>query len=516
MNLRIMAGLALLTLAAFFSLPFHEFINYDTPDYIHWNPNVRTGLSLENIQWAFTSVHMSNWHPITWISHMLDVSLFGLDPTGHHVTNLLLHTINVVLLFQILRIMTGALWSAAFVAAVFAIHPAHVESVAWVAERKDLLSTLFLLLTLYGYYRYTKAPSTGRYVLVALLFALGLMSKPMLVTLPFVLLLFDYWPLGRMTDTEELPPGFRRIGVLLYEKLPLLLLSVISAVITFRAQQDSGAMDAGSTLALVERISNAIVAYGYYLKTALIPAELALFYPHPGSWPPLLVWTNLAMLVVISAVSIIWIRRFPWLFVGWAFFLGTLVPVIGLVQVGNQAYADRYTYVPYIGFFIALTFGVREVFIRRAVKQTLLRYGAVSLLVVYSIVSVQYLGHWQNSITIWTHTLLVTDDNYPVLMGLEPGTPDRSIKWLGLVKPYYLLGRALADAGSHAKAVVHFDEALWVKPDMVHAHYHKGNSLLAMGKRDKALAAFRKVKELDPDNPAAPEIIQRIRQEQTP
>ncbi|MEX2488253.1 MAG: tetratricopeptide repeat protein [Pseudomonadales bacterium] len=506
MHVRITAGLAALTAIIFGSLIHHDFINYDTLDYIHLNEHVSSGLSLTNIQWALTSFHVSNWHPLTWISHMLDVSLFGLNPAGHLGVNLFLHTVNVVLLFQILRLMTGELWAAAFIAALFAIHPAHVESVAWVAERKDVLSTSFLLLTLFAWRHYTQVPTLARYTLVVVLLALGLMAKPMLVTLPFVLLLFDYWPLGRMT-------GFDRFRVLVYEKLPLLALSLISAIITFRAQQTGGAMDGGAALDLAERLGNAVVAYGHYLKTALIPANLALLYPHPGRWAQPLIWTNLALLTAISAAAVVWIRRFPWFFVGWAFFLGTLVPVIGIVQVGAQAYADRYTYVPYIGLFVALTFAIREIWIHFTPRATLLRYAAVCLIAVYSIATVQYLGHWQNSITIWTHTLMATDRNYPIVMGLEDGSPERSGQARGLFRAWYMLGRALADSGYHDQALIHFNEALSLDPDAPNAHYFKGFSLLAMDRPREAMMAFDKVMELDPDNRVATRQIKIIRRE---
>lgn len=511
---KISAGLALLTLIVFFSVVTHDFINYDTQAYLHNNPNVRTGLSFANVQWAFTSFQISNWHPVTWLSHMLDVSLFGLNPAGHHATNLLFHTINVVLLFQILFIMTGERWPAVFIAAIFAVHPAHVESVAWVAERKDVLSTFFLLLTIYAYRHYTIEPSRWRYGLVVLLFALGLMAKPMLVTLPFVLLLLDYWPLGRLADTgSNQKPVLRRAGMLVYEKLPLLLLSLGSAILTFYAQQSGGAMDHGAKINLLDRIGNAIVAYGHYIKTAVVPAELALYYPHPGTWPPTIIWANLGLLGVISTASIIWIRRYPWFFTGWAFFLGTLVPVIGIVQVGDQAYADRYTYVPYIGLFIALIFGVREIYVRYGISKTILNCGAVSLLILYSIVSIQYLGHWQNSITIWTRTLMVTDEDYPVIVGLEEGTVDRSRRPPLLFKPYYLLGRAYFEARLHSSALVHLDEAILLSPDLAKPRYFKGHTLLAMGKNQEALEAFDAAMERNPDNLALKQQLREIRQD---
>lgn len=510
MHFKTAAGLALLTFIVFFSVVSHDFINYDTRVYIHTNAHVNSGLSWENVKWAFTNYHVSNWHPITWLSHMLDVSFFGLEPGGHHAINLLFHIINVLLLFQLLYIMTGERWPAAFIAAMFAIHPAHVESVAWVAERKDMLSTFFMLLTLFAYRRYTLAPSIWRYALVTLLFALGLMAKPMLVTLPFVLLLFDYWPLGRFS--ADLQSLHRRAAALVYEKLPLLFLAMISAIITVYGQREGGAMDAGVQLDLLDRVGNAVVAYGHYARSALVPAGLSLYYPHPGLWPTMTILTNLSILAVISTASVIWIRRFPWFFTGWAFFLGTLVPVIGIVQVGDQAYADRYTYIPFIGLFIALTFGIREIITRYDINKKILQYGAISLLILYSIVSIQYISHWKNSITLWTHVLLVTDEDYPVIIGAEQGTVDRSDRSLLLFKAYYSLGTAYFEAEQYAMALVHLNEAIALHPRSAKAHYIKAHSLFAMGRRDKAMESFEEARKLDPDSESLDAEIRNIRQ----
>ncbi|MDZ7684183.1 MAG: hypothetical protein U5O39_03580 [Gammaproteobacteria bacterium] len=368
-------GLVVLTGLVFHPILFHDFINFDTPSYIHENPNVRTGLTLDrNIVWALTAFHISNWHPLTWISHMIDVTIFGLNPAGHLGVNLLLHVLNTCLLYTFFTLTTRDHWAAAFIAVLFAIHPMHVESVAWVAERKDVLSTAFFLTTILLWRAWTLRPQWHRYLLVCTAFVLGVLSKPMVVTLPFVLLLLDYWPLGRFDGHDRLPQWIMRLLVLTREKIPLLAITAGSVAITFIAQRSGGAMEAGTVTELHgQRFSNALTAYIIYLGKALVPSELALFYPHPASRPLLAVAAAFGVLLAISLLAIVYVRRVPWFFVGWSIFLGTLVPVIGIVQVGGQAYADRYTYIPYIGLFMALVFGGRALFRRIDVNPAILR-----------------------------------------------------------------------------------------------------------------------------------------------
>ena len=348
----------------------HEFVNYDDDDYVYENPQVARGFTAPGIVWAFTHFHSGNWHPLTWLSHMVDCQLYGLDhPGGHHLTNVLLHAASCLVLFVVLRQMTGDLWPSAFVASLFAIHPLHVESVAWVAERKDVLSGLFFMLTLAAYVSYARRPfSLLRYLLTTALFALGLMAKPMLVTLPFVLLLLDYWPLGRIGATSQpvsresrLPqqssPALRRV---LLEKLPWLAMAAASCAATFLAQGTSVVVV--QRLPLLTRIDNALVSYAAYLGQFFYPAGLAALYPHPQSSLP--IWKIVAAVLLLLGVSLAALacrRKCPYLLVGWLWYLGMLVPVIGLVQVGSQAMADRYTYLTQIGLYIALAWGSERV-----------------------------------------------------------------------------------------------------------------------------------------------------------
>src|SRR5437016_4350937 len=347
----------------------HQFVTYDDPQYVYANPDVSAGISLPRISWAFAHTIAGNWHPLTTISHMLDCQLYGLDPAGHHFTNVLFHTIAVVLLFLVLQQMTGSLWRSTFVAALFAIHPLHVESVAWVSERKDVLSAVFFMLIVGAYVRYVRAPSRTTYFLVLLLFALGLMSKPMLVTVPFVLLLLDYWPLGRIT-----PVGFPKalarqpasssqwlvIRRLVAEKVPLFALSALSSAVTFVAQlRAAGRMD---QLPFAWRVSNAALSYVAYIWQMFWPVRLAAFYPHPNDqlhlWQVLLAFV---FLIAVSLVAIHWHKEQPYIFTGWFWYVGMLVPVIGLVEAGEQGRADRYTYLPQIGLYLLITWSIPDV-----------------------------------------------------------------------------------------------------------------------------------------------------------
>ena len=380
--------LAVITLAAYWRVMGCGFVNVDDNVYITKNPHISAGLTAENVKWALTAIDAANWHPLTWLSYLVDVAISGtVDAEQFHLTNLLLHLANVLLLFLLLRRLTKSVWRSAFVAALFAVHPLHVESVAWIAERKDVLSTLFWLLTVWAYARYADRTSAGRYVLVVVLFSLGLMAKPMLVTLPIVLLLLDYWPLGRFKAKGESPkskvespkskvaqlstPNAQRqepgtmpkpaLGKLVWDKAPLLLLSLASCVITYYAQLHGKTVTAIEAIPLGMRVSNAVVAYLLYIWKMVWPAKLAVLYPHPGPTLPIwLVVVSSAFLVSISALVIRYGRKRPYLAVGWLWYVIMLIPVIGIVQVGEQAMADRYTYVPLIGVFVMIAWGARE------------------------------------------------------------------------------------------------------------------------------------------------------------
>jgi hypothetical protein len=367
-------GLVLATIIAYQPVCNNRFVNYDDDKYVTNNANIKNGLTSQSLLWAFTSQDASNWHPLTWISHILDFQLFGLSPLGHHLISVLLHIINILLLFYILQKITGAVWPSAFVACLFAVHPLHVESVAWIAERKDVLSTLFGLLTLVTYVHYVKQPSITRYTLTVVLFAFGLMAKPMLITLPFVLLLLDYWPLKR--------PIYSKFSILnlLLEKVPLFILAAMSSVITYTVQKSGRSVTGTDILPLGVRISNAMVSYISYIGKMIYPSALAVLYPHPQQGLP--AWKVIAaavLLVTITTGAIISARWRRYLPMGWFWYLGTLAPVIGIVQVGHQAMADRYTYLPSVGIFIMVAWSAVELLGKKRIGRIILTISSAAL-----------------------------------------------------------------------------------------------------------------------------------------
>ena len=397
--------LALLTVLTFLPSLGNDYVLLDDPLYVTGNPEVRQGITREGLAWALTANVANNWHPLTVLSHMLDVEVFGLAPAGHHLTSLLLHLANVLLLFAALHRMTAAAFRSALVAALFAVHPTRVESVAWIAERKDVLSGLFWMLALLAYVHYARRPSLGRYLLVALAMALGLAAKPMLVTLPCVLLLLDLWPLGRR--------GLRR---LILEKIPLFALSAASCAATLSYQETS--LAPLEALPWDLRFSNAVVSYATYLGKAFLPRDLAVFYPFPAEIPVWKAAGAAALLLLLTGLALWRARRSPWLLVGWLWFLGTLVPVIGLVQVGRQAMADRYTYLPFIGLFLAMVWGAAELVERRDVFRPVL--GALSVLAILGLAGMTraQVRHWQDSVALFRHALAATGDNHLARRGL--------------------------------------------------------------------------------------------------
>ena len=407
-------SLALATLAVYHSVGSHPFIDYDDQDYVTNNAHVKAGLTWDTFSWAWTSTQASNWHPVTWLSHAADCELYGLNPSGHHWTNLLIHVLNVALLFLLLERVTAARWRSLFAAALFALHPLNVESVAWIAERKNVLSTLFFLLALGAYGWYARKPDVRRYLLLTLLFALGLTAKPMVITLPFVLLLLDFWPLGRIENWTQPAQAFpvRQLPFsrLVLEKLPLLILSAGSAIITVVAQQPSEV--SAHTLPLAVRFETTFYAYGMYIWKAIWPLHLALIYPHPGrtlaDWKPLL-----GALLIIVVSSIAWVQRTrrPFIATGWLWYLGTAVPIIGIVQVGVQVVADRYAYVPLIGIFVIASWLLLPD--GSTSDKSIATRGAVALVILgaLSFLTWQQVGYWQSTIDLWTHALDVTEDN---------------------------------------------------------------------------------------------------------
>jgi protein O-mannosyl-transferase len=406
--------LVLLTLAFYNPIVRNGFVNFDDNGYITDNAHVRAGLTWDTVKWAFTSFDDSNWHPVTWLSHAFDYQFFKLNPAGHHYVNVLLHAGNAILLFLLLASATGFTWPSFMVAALFALHPMNVESVAWAAERKNVLSMLFFLLTMHAYGWYVRRVSVRRYAVVAALFALGLMAKPEIITLPFVLLLWDYWPLRRMfgeSSAEGLPGAAdqRSFSFLFLEKVPLLLLSAGSAVVTLAAQSSGHALrDAPAWV----RLGNAAVAYVRYIGKAFWPVRLAVPYPHPGRLLP--VWEILAataVLLLFTGLVLRWRDR-RYLVVGWFWFLGTLVPVIGLVQVSTQAMADRYAYLPYIGLFVCVIWGAMEIARERRIPALWLGVPAVLILLTLGMVTRHQIAYWHDSESLWRHTLSVTQRNY--------------------------------------------------------------------------------------------------------
>jgi hypothetical protein len=403
------------TMALYSPVSHHPFVNYDDTAYVTQNRHVQSGLHWNTVKWAFTSFEGGNWHPLTWLSHILDYQIFQLDPSGHHAVSVLLHILNVLLLFWVLQQATGFAGRSFMVAGLFGLHAVNVESVAWIAERKNLLSMLFFLLALGAYRRYAREPRAARYVLVALLFALGLMAKPQIITLPFVLLLWDYWPLQRMfapapgpspeAASATIPP--KRLHWLIVEKIPLFAISAANAVLTMQTQETN--MYWYSRLL---RLENAIVCYGRYLRNAFWPSDLAVVYPHPmaslGVWP---VAASLTLLLAISAL-VAENRRHRYLTVGWLWFLGTLVPMIGLVQVGYQAMADRYAYVPYIGLFVMVCWGVADWARQKDVSAPLLAGASIVILVALGVVAHRQIGYWSDSVTLWSHAAEVTSGNW--------------------------------------------------------------------------------------------------------
>ena len=458
-------ALVVLTLFAYLRVLGNGFIEYDDGTYVFANPHIQQGITAESIKWAFNVGYASNWHPLTWMSHMIDYRLFQLRPMGHHLINLLFHLANVLLLLLVVKRMTGSLWRSAFVAALFAVHPLHVESVAWVAERKDVLSTFFWLLTMGAYALYSEKPSIKRYLPVLLVYALGLMAKPMLVTLPFVLLLLDYWPLKRDM----------RWSRLVLEKTPMLALAIVSGVLTFMAQSSKGSVSTLEAYTPGTRIAGSLVGYATYMWKMVWPRNLAILYPNPGA--DMAVWkiaASAAILIGISVLVYVYGQKRRELAVGWLWYLGTLVPVIGLVQVGRQATADRYTYMPLVGLFVAIVWTAPSLLRKREIACGL----GFAIILVLAIMTWSQAGLWRDSVTLFEHTLGCTSNNYVIENSL---------------------GVALAREGRFDEAADHHRASLRIAPDFPQAHNNLGIILVNQRKLDEALYHFRKALEVEPN-----------------
>ena len=555
--------LLLLVGAAFQPSLRNGFVSYDDDGYVTTNLHVQAGLSWESVKWAFRpNQSTGNWHPLTWFSHELDCQLFGLRAWGHHLTSLLLHGWSTVLLFVVLRRMTGAIWRSCFVAAIFGLHPLRVESVAWVAERKDVLSTLFFMLTLWAYVRYaeTRSPksevrtpdaeSTPRsavpsarfevrgsppashtsrhcwYWTAVVMFTLGLMSKPMLVTLPFLLLLLDYWPLGRFSAAAPVPDNqgsnfaprpaqlqnsnLPRLH-LLVEKAPFFLLAGASSAVTFCVQKTAGAMADMAPLSWTARAANALVAYCRYLGKLFYPAKLAFFYPHPAHWPAGTVLAAGLLLAAFTVLALGLRRSHPWALVGWFWFVGTLVPVIGLVQVGMQSMADRYNYIPSIGIILVCAWGAQELTQQRRSRVVAVSLAAAALTLLCLALTRRQVGYWRNSETLFRQALAVTENNYLACLLLGGALTDRGETEEAIelyrravqIAPFYqdgrnIYGNALLSKGRFEEAVIQFREALTLDPNSAEAHNGLGAVLKSQGQLDDAIGQFELAAALKP------------------
>ncbi len=478
--------LATSVLVAYAGVRQHDFVNFDDPEYVVQNRNVTSGLTFANVAWSLTAVHSANWHPLTWMSHMLDCSLYGLEPGGHHVTNVLLHATSAVLLFLALRTMTGAPGRSAFVAALFALHPRNVESVAWISERKDVLSAVFWTGAMWAHAAYAQRSTLPRYLAVALLLALGLLAKPMVVTLPAALLLLDLWPLRRVrvagigddAATDVRTPAPLAVPAVVREYAPLFAIALAAALVTFFAQRSSGAVATLAALPLGFRLQNAIVTYAGYLWSLLWPTQLAVFYPY-RTLPLAEVAAAMAVLIALTALAWRTRRAQPYLLVGWLWYLGTLVPVIGIVKAGDQAMADRFTYLPAIGIFLAATWAIADAASRDSRARRALVPAAVLVAIACLLTTRRQVEHWRDSVTLFRHALAVTSQNHLAELNLAA---------------------ALVERGDVAAGLEHARAAQALRPDDVKALATLGTALARSGHGDEAESAYRRALRNDPDS----------------
>jgi tetratricopeptide (TPR) repeat protein len=464
--------LVLTTLAVYYQVHGFDFVNYDDAEYVQLNPYIHNGITLSSVKWAFTTGYACFWHPLTWLSHMLDWQLFGANPAGHHITSVLFHVLNTLLVFLVFRQMTGSTWPSAFTAALFALHPLHVESVAWVSERKDVLSTFFWLLTMWAYVRYVRRLSVTRYLLVVVFFTMGMMSKPMLVTLPFVLLLLDYWPRNRLSISN--------LRLTIAEKVPLLVLAGVLSVVAYIAQKQGKAIPTGDDFAFPFRLANAPISYVQYIIKMFWPAELAMFYPHPGSNVSFFYAVLSALFLLALTILIIrFSRQTKYLFTGWFWYLGTLVPVIGLVQVGNHAFADRYSYITLTGLFIIIAWGLPDLLRRLPHRNTLLWVSSIAVLSALAVRAHVQTGYWKDTVALCERALKITENNY---------------------RAHFCITRALLDQRRFEEAIEHGNEAIRINPKCYEAYNNLGVALVRVGKFNDAISVYESVLEKKPDD----------------
>jgi Tfp pilus assembly protein PilF len=522
-NLAVILILFTVTIALYSRAAFFPFSVIDDGDYVVENVRVTSGLSIDSIKWAFTSFHASNWHPVTWLSLMMDSHYFGVNPMGYHIVNVVFHALNSVLLFLLFSSMTGALWRSAFVAACFALHPLHVESVAWIAERKDVLSMLFFMLTLLFYTAYVKKSKRGMYVLSLAAFALGLMAKPMLVTIPVVLLLLDFWPLGRlkiqrMTLSDKQPDVHNnnyRFGYLLLEKIPYLALSAASSILTVYAQSRGGSVSTLTDLSFSMRVNNALWSVVAYVRNTILPFDLAVFYP----FVPVPLWKAGCALILICIILYISVKhrhRYPWLTTGWLWYLITLAPVIGLFQVGMQSMADRYTYIPLIGLFTIAGWGGGEIWAQLPKLRKVIGLAAAGVLLLYTITTWVQLGYWRDNVTLFNHALEITNDrvtghfaHYCLGVAYEKqGKTDLAIAEYREAlrdnpddaRNHATLGSLLINQGKVMEAINHLEQAISLNPRLAPGHYNMGVAMAKLGRIDEAIHEYNETLKIEPDN----------------
>ncbi|HQG65543.1 MAG TPA: tetratricopeptide repeat protein [Smithella sp.] len=478
-NYHIIIFLIVTSVIAFSPVAANEFINFDDNGYITENVRVQQGITLQNVQWALTTTYFSYWHPLTWLSHMLDWHLFGANASGHHLMSLFLHIGSVIFLFLFLYKTTNHIWPAAFAAALFSLHPLRVESVAWASERKDVLNLFFTVLCFYAYAFYADEKKVSRYVLCMLFFVLAVMSKPMAVTLPFVLLLLDYWPLNRWGNPyhENTKNGFSSVIKLIGEKIPFFCLSLAASAGAIWAQSKEGTVASLDNVPFMIRTSNAIVAYVSYLGKLLWPVNLAVFYPYEYVLPPWKILFSAAVILVITLIVMYYIRKKPFLFVGWYIYLGTLVPVIGLVQVGSQAMADRYTYVPSLGITFVLAWGIPSIIENQKLRKRFLAPVAVIFLSLLMLLTWQQCHYWKNSVTVFIHAISVTKNN---------------------ALAHNQLGLAFYEQGRDREALYHFDKTILLQPAQDSAYNNRGAIYLKYGRTEQALQDFNKTLAVNP------------------
>jgi tetratricopeptide (TPR) repeat protein len=514
--------LIVLTLFVYWPLQNFEFVNYDDMTYVVYNYQIQNVLTCRGIIKEFTDTHTGHWHPLTMLSHALDWQLFGEKAGGHHWTNLIIHIFNTILLFLLLNYMTGAIWRSAAVAALFAIHPINVESVAWIAERKNVLSTFFWILTMLFYAWYARQPSWKRYLPVFLCFVLGLMSKPMLVTLPFVLLLMDFWPLKRMafgdlaTDPSNPSGRKEKISFLILEKVPLLFMTCVSMVLTFYAAKSVGTIADFATVPLTQRLYNAVLSYVFYLKKLFWPTDLSLFYPIRGDISIQQALPAALLLIAVTVIVCKYSKRYPYLAVGWFWYLGTLVPVIGIVQVGGQSMADRYAYIPFIGIFIAISWMVKDLILRGA-SQKIAIVAVTIFLISLFFVTCNQVGYWKNSFSLYERALQVTERNgiahvgmgneliklkrideaiahFHAAININPRDPANYFAFASL-------GYALSLQNKKAEAIAALKQALTINPNLDGAYLKIGHIYFETGRVDEAILQYKKAIALKNNDP---------------